>query len=169
MNGGTQRWRLNSVVNFSFPRDLVWWIFGANLPWVFCPEDSFYCAASIGATEGFGHSAKVLTFNGNCTQKPLLFVWNALGGCVIPCSLDGRVGWASGFPQLPFPVSAVPLSSPLSVLVEEGPRRPPAGKPLQLCDTAEPLLLSGTWVVRGAVVGSAFSSPLVLSFELDVF
>lgn len=29
--------------------------------------------------------------------------------------------------------------------------------------------MSGTWVVRGPVVGSVFSSPLVLSFELDVF
>lgn len=30
-------------------------------------------------------------------------------------------------------------------------------------------MLSDTWVVRGPVVGSVFSSPLVLSFELDVF
>lgn len=97
-------------------------------------------------------------------------IWvGSLEGWVIPCSRGDRVGWATGFPQLPLSVIAVPLSSPLSLVVVEGPGRPPAGKPLQLCDDTEPLLLSDTWVVRGPVVGSAFSSPLLLSFELDVF
>lgn len=69
----------------------------------------------------------------------------------------------SGFPQPPLSVITAPLSSPLSIFVEEGPRRPP------VCAGTEPLLRSDTWVVRGAVVGSVFSSSLVLSFELDVF
>lgn len=88
---------------------------------------------------------------------------------MIPCSLDGGVG----LPQLALSVNAVSLASPLSVFTEVDARDPSAGKALQLwarllCEDAEPLLLGGTWVVRGTMVGSILSSPLVLSLE-DLF